>query len=230
MDERDKLLIFGYVRNEEKIQKLSNIPMAILYLCLLYYYEPECFAQARPDCFRISGDGLSITNIKFCSIYEHSIYLNRWIPSNTDMIYKWIFKIEGIDSDVNTIDEPFASIYFGLVSKCDKVNPEPSDTAITAIPNYGISNRGHRYENCLGEYSKIRDKNWHFDKGDTLKYILNLKNNTWSFQKNNGTVLEIFKTIQKLDETRYKFAVQSTLKGLIIKLEYFCTEYPKVDR
>ena len=224
-DDRDKLLIFGWIRDIESILKLVNIPMPITYLVLIYFTEGEYFAEARKDHFKITEEGLKITNIKFCSIYEHSIYMYKWIKSNTNNIWQWRFEIDGEDKNVSTSDEPFASIYFGLVSKADKVIPAPSDTAITAIPNYGISNRGHRYENCVGEYSKIRDEKWHFNNGDTVKFILDLTCSTWSFQINDDPILEIFNTIIQSDDVRYKFALQLTVKGIYMRLVDFRVTY-----
>ena len=62
-DERTKCIIFGYFRKQESLLKTS-IPPIICYLCMGYYYNPEYFSRAKEDCFIISDDKLTVTNIK----------------------------------------------------------------------------------------------------------------------------------------------------------------------
>ena len=45
--------MFGYVHQHESL-------WIICYLSIAYYYDPEFFARARRDCFKISDDKLSI--------------------------------------------------------------------------------------------------------------------------------------------------------------------------
>ena len=59
-DQRAKDIVYGYVRKMEKSLKLSPIPAEMSNLCLLFYYFPELFYNARSDYFKISEDDLTL--------------------------------------------------------------------------------------------------------------------------------------------------------------------------
>ena len=59
----------------------------VLHFIILY------FDNARKDCFKISDDKLTITNIEKISDFDHTIYMKHWIDSTSNQIIKWRFKI-----------------------------------------------------------------------------------------------------------------------------------------
>ena len=56
----EKLTVFGFVR-EMQNESSWNIPMVIFYLCLSYFFEPECFEKCGKG-MEISKDGLTLHN------------------------------------------------------------------------------------------------------------------------------------------------------------------------
>ena len=86
--------VFGFVRRiEQALESYRNIPVIISYLCLAYYSISEYFDKARTDCFKITDDKLTITNIKKCIDEKHTIFMKQWIDSQCDLICEWLFKI-----------------------------------------------------------------------------------------------------------------------------------------
>ena len=95
VDQESTDLVFGYTRNIQASIKSYNIPLAIYHLCLAYYYYPEYFDRAKHDYFQISEDKETITCIKDSSWVHnpHTIYMKKWILSQSNKIIKWTFKI-----------------------------------------------------------------------------------------------------------------------------------------
>ena len=129
---RSKCIIFGYLREQESSLKLSipSIPPIIAYLSIAYFDNPEFFARAREDCFVISDDKLSVTNIAEIVWSKHCIYLNQWIESTSKLIAIWTFKIKWVPSGRY-------SVSFVIVSKSMMLIEDQEDD-----PYYGFVDNG----------------------------------------------------------------------------------------
>lgn len=88
VDEITKLIIFGYIRDSEKLLKSSQhklfhyIPPLITSICILYYNEPEQFEIAG-DGIVISDDKTSIKKDEYWS-WHNTSYGTLIIPSTNN--------------------------------------------------------------------------------------------------------------------------------------------------
>lgn len=213
-DNESKDVVFGYVREVDKSMENTNIPAAISCLCLAFYYFPEYFAKAREDKFKISDDKLTIISIDNCSYENHSIYMNKWINSQSNKIIKWTFKINNKGRDC---------LYFGLASTYSD-DLLQNDFINEYHPNYSVSNNNHRYMNGKfydDEESRIL---YTYSTGANVIYTLNLKNKTFSCQRDNENDIVSFKNIKCGDGIRYRLAMQLPSKhDSVTLLDFDCS-------
>ena len=154
----EKDLIFGHSRQSEKLIKLTPIPMAVSYLCLMYFYEYDYFHECEKE--------ISINDTK--NIAKVTGYRSRWvygkviIQTRIPMIYSWT--LEGLDatrclqhitiSSKNLISLPGKHEINGLQSNGDTFSCNSS--ANETIP-------------CDGKLSYSEG----FSEGDTVKMEIN---------------------------------------------------------
>ena len=119
IDQTSKDAVFGYIKQFEKSLILNNIPMAVYYLCLAYYYFAEYFDKFREDCFKLSDDKWTIKCIKQCHADFHTIYMKKWFHSQTNKIIKWTLKMNKLSfmhigfriSNFFTVYSPSSTVY-----------------------------------------------------------------------------------------------------------------------
>ena len=206
-----KYCVFGYIRNIELLFKFPSIPIVIFYLCLGYYYNAEQFEDARKDCFRISNDKLTITNIKRCRFPNHTIYLQRFIESTIERVIKWTFKINRLGSD-------YYEMAFAIVSKQESIKKGIFRQAdYFMVFNNGI--REFYPTGCVIENS--RKDGCIFTEGDLVSLTLDLKNGMVYYQINDGNHVFITDRFKSDRSTKYKMAIQLKTIGSSVTLKQF---------
>ena len=205
-DNSSKDTVFGFVRHIEQSSNIGNIPIAIYYLCLAFYYHLRFVA--RKDRFKISHDGLTITNINTCSFKDHTIFLNQCINSQSSKIIKWKFKINQTGG---------YRIYFGLVSKISQKSLISDFTNIQNCPNYAVSNDNGRFIDGT-EYEGPPLNDYKYTTGDQITYTLNLKNQTFSCQINHASDIICFNYIECDKNIDYTLVLQLSKEGDSVSL------------
>eukprot|EP01083_Nonionella_stella_P175401 610672_1 len=201
-DDSSKCIVFGYIRWMESSLELSLIPPLVVHTCLAFYYEPEYFDKARPDCFKISDDKLQVENIDDWCGYQHTIYCAHSIDSMCNATIRWTFKMiaftsHGIDCNVG----------FGLVSNFDCERRDfCSDEMDEDTPNYAI------YA-ATGGWMFMNNRSLHgsglsLQKDDTILCILNLETSTLSLKVNDEEPKTMFDDIIKGENVKYKMVIQ----------------------
>ena len=201
-DHKHKTAVMGFIRSIEKtLTKYAEIPAEIYDLCLAFYTFPEFFEMVREDCFEISEDKSTVTNIKKCNENNHTIYMYNWIQSTSNTITTWKFKI-----NYHNINKP--NIKFGITSSyLQGLIPEAPPTK-RYVYRYGFP-MGFPF------YSMANSS----DKGTILSYELNLPNATLSC-KIDGIEDEMV-YIAKEEKIEYIFAMQLPNKGDSVTLLEF---------
>ena len=94
---REKYLVYGFIRELEKKQKIVSIPRVIIHICIIYQTEQECIAIYNAHKVQISSNKKCITlkntnnpYIDICNCYG----LKTIKPSicNKNVIYTWCVK------------------------------------------------------------------------------------------------------------------------------------------
>ena len=193
-DESTKLLIFGYVRDINNKMKISNnIPDLICFIIILYCMDEEYFDKPGQH-IQISEDKLSM--IRSSGIgYNNTTYCKQWIPSVSNMIITWKFKVETYTG----------TILLGIAGNIDEFqNDDFTDYGNDTAPVYALSNNGV-WESTKSDTTKF--KSWAFSDNDEMTFILNLKDGNISFQVNNDKKQMIWSNIKMGQEIKYKFAI-----------------------
>ena len=125
----DTDIVFGFIRNEQKLIKPKTIPIEISHLCLLYFYVYDYFVECG-DRMKISEDNHTVEISQapaflYSAAYGYlDIVRTSYCPP---MIYVWTYKILnkhseavidiGIDSsDKADLNESFCGLKNGCVS------------------------------------------------------------------------------------------------------------------
>ena len=118
VDERTENLVYGFVHELETLYKLtSNIPKAIIRLCVLFYFQTEYFEKAGNKMI-ISGDKNDII-FKTARTWNCYAFGVNWIDSNKQDIIKWTVKI--------TKNKSHNGVVIGIASKDTDINGDVSE-------------------------------------------------------------------------------------------------------
>ena len=122
-----KMTVFGYTREREKELILPRIPVMLNNIILIFYFHGEYWEKFGYD-LGISEDKTSIQRMTppigttFCN---NTAYGKLWIPSTSNQIITWIFKIESFGFQYNYINEIIdGKFYIGIVSKDNRLNED----------------------------------------------------------------------------------------------------------
>ena len=188
-------VVFGYFR----LQNL-NIPKGIKLICLKYYNENiEWFSGFREDCFKVSDDKMTITNIKNCDFDNHTIFGNVWIPSTSKTVSKWTLNI--------TTNKMNDAMYIGFASKYD-INDDFIKTHVDHTPNYAIGNAGFIFQNGEYVYSPQTPLAPKFREGSAVTLTLNLVDAQVRIKVDDQSDVVIADEIEINKHIRYIFAMQ----------------------
>ena len=206
IDEKTKLIIFGYIRNEQKILNSNHpnnsfytIAQLIIYHILCYYHEPEYFTT-NADNIILSDDKRTIT---VTQRMDTTCYGVNIIPSTNKSIHKWKFSIfkPGYNCCGVGIDEaPGICINTDFYKQKNKEN--------------------YAYINSGTKWSKGYMNNRYGDNyraGDILDMILDLYDGNLSYSVNNVNQGICYK-IKQDKSVNYIMAVSVYSKDQSVKL------------
>ena len=89
-DEDTQYTVYGWVRNQEKILKLTNVPVMISSICIMYYRKEEIFEIAAEH-IKVSKNKRIITNTVSEGFAHCNVYGGIQISADNDnkKIYEW---------------------------------------------------------------------------------------------------------------------------------------------
>ena len=222
VDERSKLLVFGYVRSVESALQLPNTPPLIMHLCLTFYYLNEYFARALRNCFVISDDKLTVTKIDEHPDWNHTICLNEEIQSMSNAIVTWQFKIIQ-----RSVDEAFdggnfirtITMGFGILSNCSAIDKDIVYDDPAFIPHYVAydGSLGWKFKNGIG----AGKSNLRIVTDDIVTFVLDLKQQLFTFKINDEADQILFDNITISQDIKYTFGVQLNAKDDSVSLTNF---------
>ncbi len=197
--------VFGYIRKMENILSLfSTVPIIIIHICLVYYYDDEYFIKS--DCNNtgiiVSNDRKSFMNSTHKFDWIPTIYGYTQVESTENQIAKWTFKIAG-----------YVAIFF-----LSKHNHQiPSNCVTTTVrPYYGFSNYWKWRCDELTNTSECFQVN--LDLYDSFTVILNTQQKTIGLILSDNNTECIFENIKIGQDIKYKLAITMPRHGSTIKL------------
>ena len=212
-DDLTKFSVFGFLRRiENSFETHHNMPLAIKYLCIIYYFIGECFC--------VHGDNIMVNeerNIAEGTGYEHTstVYGSASINLCTDLIksYKWTFKVthnnsSGFEIGIDNSGRKFINGSCHGNSDCYYYMLRKSGVILGSTPLSGCD--GYPWEN----ESVIEMKIHKVGKDYELVYYLNGK---------KDASIEIFPSV-------YNLAVSISSKKQNIKLIKHETEIDTEDK
>ena len=122
----EKDLVNGYTKEAQKLVVPNQIPVAISYLCLVYYYQYDYFVDSTQGSTR-TKTSVQATKKKIAKLYGHQTmysFINKEL-NQIPMILRWTFRINKID---NTNNDDMDACYIGITTattpdnifKCEK--------------------------------------------------------------------------------------------------------------
>ena len=218
-DPQSQRIVSGYIHEMESKLNLPEVASLIISI-VLGFYCGEYITSFLREYFERSKDKLTITKIKH-SAAQHTIYFNQWVHSKSNMIIKWIFKI-------NKTKNRGSEIYFGLVSQ--ELQPN-IDFSNGKQRNYCIDNCGRRYR---GNNSYDDIVSFKCRDGNMVTFTLDLRSKQW-FGKVTGDKINYYGSnngihrgedckifdIDVSDHISYKFVLQLQSYANSVTLEGF---------
>ena len=209
VDIRTYLLVYGYIRMNEKYLEFScdSIPLPIYHICLRFYYIVSLFGKHSKS-IKIFGNQrnqMILDKVKGASVFgSHTCYSKYWIHSLSKYIITYKIKINqcqiqysticiGISSDDTIIDDNFAINKYML-------------------PWYAFDNWGaQRMFNAMRMKQAYHQG---FTKNDIITLILNLKNKTLTIMINDDLDRKhCIENIKTGPDIKYKFAISAWYRG-----------------
>jgi len=183
MDNWVKYLIFGYIKQIQNEQSLTNIPLLINYLCILYFYENEYFDKIG-DGITVSDDKLTITQTKpFKNNWMNTTYCKNWIESASNKVIKWKFKMNKFSGTWSH------NVCIGITSTDQCQNSDFTESKIGTF--YGFGDHIKLITNNDADYDYLSIGI--FKENDEVLFILNLIEKKIYRQINNDEIHEFCK-------------------------------------
>ena len=220
----DKDVVIGYTKNAQNILKPQQIPMAITYLCLLYFHQTDYFYKAG-KMMKINDKGDILEVIQQCTTDNRSTcYGNLDIGFHSHfnkLILSWTFKIVqcpwlrkvlciGIDSSKRRHYDSFFADYNDPL--CQK-------TLFYAVTHQGCmyTVNGKKLKERK-EMERLVAREW--GQGDTIRMELNAEEKQLRYFV-NGLDMGIVFDIPFRENTAYNLAVFAGDKDTKIQLLCF---------
>ena len=173
IDNRTKLIIFGYIRKEQQLLTLLHknnpfyvIAKLIIHCIFSFYHEPEYFAKA-PNNVAISNNKCTVT---VTETMDTTCYGARTIESTLKMIHRWKFIIQ--NSEYN----------------CTGIGIDEAPGTSTNDDFYKNRKKNNYIYKCIGrKWSQYiyDDYGINYSNNDVVEMILNLIDGKLSFLVNN---------------------------------------------
>lgn len=179
VDNRSRMVIFGYIRRFETKHQHVTIPMMIQYLFLIYYWINEKFTVHGDD-IKLEQDGKVATRLKKIIAPYHTAYGNHTIDlADTSIIaYQWTFQIRDI---------PFKNlspICIGIDASSDKyISHDFTAAYYNHCEFYSIGSNNNVYNRRWSEWSDNNLKllrKWR--KDDILVLLLNVQSKNFKIK------------------------------------------------
>ena len=213
VDKKIEHLVYGFIHKLEETSKLStNIPLEIIKLCLLFFFNAEYFEIAGVDIV-ISGTQKDTITKKNENSIDNVTYGSNWIPSMNKSNYKWTLKI------INNHTNNNGSV-LGIIGKIsDNLNRSfYDDECIDCSPCYA------NWGGYLSKNNKEIRSGYgiNFGKPGTIITLeLDLKNRELIYHFDGECYGPAFQNIQQDESTKYKFAISLYWTQAIVKLIKF---------
>ena len=133
IDKRTKYAVHGWIRNEEKVLKLNNMPLVITTILILYFRDDEIFDTISDKGIQLSENKKIITRITHHHM-TNTNYGATEIPSGNGAICKW---------DLRVIKDSSKCIDIGIVSQ-SILTPNKSVTKYNSDCYYSWRSGGYQ--------------------------------------------------------------------------------------
>ena len=128
--------------------------------------------------------------------YQTTTYCKKWIPSTSNIIATWKFKINNICK--------YSQIIVGITCNDDCQNSDFTEKNKTAT--YALESNGDwSIANGISSLEKFDGREFTVD--DEITFILNLSERKINFQVNAGQEFQVWTNIKVSDNIKYKFAI-----------------------
>ena len=213
ISKRNQYSVYGWIREQEKLLKITHIPSMINVMCILYFRDDDTFDILSKNGVRLSSDNKMITKVGGCSFVgsECNNYGNMVIESESEYVLKWDLQIIKCS--------PSFAVFVGIASE---QNPNTSISTIVSIPGHFIFASNQYKRRSEDTRWSIFGKFW--NDGDKISIILDLKKGELSLMindKDQGVALE---DIPKSKDIKYRLFVTLRYDGDSVKILNFCQE------
>ena len=183
INQLDKDVVIGYAKNVQKLLKTQQIPMAITYLCLLYFYETDYFYKAGMM-MNINDKGDILEALQQSTCYGkldigYHLHFNK-------LILSWTFKI------IQFSPLSRNSLCIGIDSSnrrhYDYFFANFNDYSCLKNLFYAVTNEGFMYT-VFGASNKGTGE-WR--QGDTIKMELNAQEGQLRYFVNDKDIGNVF--------------------------------------
>ena len=204
IQERNKKICFGYIHETQQQlpsnNSYYNIPDLIVFLCILYYSNPECFTVYGND-ITITDEWSAKNHAKTDSY--NTAYGNVQIDGNKHILYEWTFKIY------------FQSIKFTMVIGIDSSNKYFKNSkytvSINKYPHYsncnGTISSNKQCDNVEEFFRRLLYEQNRWKIGDIIKMEINTKNKTIKYKHNDKDLGIAYKNIDFTNNKIYNLAI-----------------------
>ena len=210
----EKDLVIGYSKEAQQLVKPNKIPIAISYLCLLFYYESDNFTTSTEDS-TTTATTLKATD-KVAKVFGNQIlysYLNTQFDK-LPLLFEWTFKVKSKDD--NDDNDNLKGCVIGITTA-----GEPSDI-FEYEKSFNISNTGHirvhvRMRN-FGEY----EYSVPFGYDDQVTMTYNNQNKIFKFKINGQCQGKAFNISTSNTGRKYEYKMAAQINaGDTIELTRF---------
>ena len=92
VSKQTKYMVHGYIHEFERLySSITNIPLSIIQICILFLFQTECFEKCGKDMI-IAGNNNDTIEVTKDPSYLTATYGATWIHSNESKIIRWTFK------------------------------------------------------------------------------------------------------------------------------------------
>ena len=218
VNNRNKYLITGWIRENQQQWKLHNIADLIKAQCILYYIMFEYFAERGEviDVISLFQNKDTVTRSRRRDNYEYSfdngsafghVNLNEY---KFNMI--WTFYVNRLQlSNQNT----WGNMFIGITNmKNTHLNKNIFATELKYCKkwnSHGISASGHKYTMTKNYHIK-ETTGIQFKEGDTVTMVFKRKDKTLEFKKNNIKIATLMNIILNEDEMNMVIAIRGCIE------------------
>ena len=215
VDDRTKYLVHGYIHLIENEFKLSmNIPLSIIRICILFFFDREHFEKCGTDLVIEGDDSDTIRKENNASGFANVGYTSTWIESNKFNSVKWTIKtVRGSAYE--------SGIIVGVVSKEVDMNRSVQMNK-DACPSYFAIT----YQNGMDIRVNTQKTKTKYGKtfgrtGSIFIVELDLKNQQLIYHVDGENCGVAADNIAKGDDIRYKLAVSIYWKDATLQIQDF---------